>query len=78
MQRLVDSAHASGALRRDASAADIGMLLVRVSRPLQGGIPPELDKRLAHRHLDLILDGLRPTRDRLSGPELSLDDLSAL
>jgi hypothetical protein len=41
------------------SFGDIGTLLVRLSRPLPGPIDAELDNRLAHRHLDLVLAGLR-------------------
>jgi hypothetical protein len=56
------------------------MLLVRLSRPLPGPIAPELNDRLAHRHLDLFIEGLRPKgrRRRLSGPALSREDLLRL
>ncbi len=80
-QQLVDQAHAAGTLRSDATFADIGMLLVRLARPLPGPIPRDLDNRLAHRHLELLLDGLRADRAGpaapLPEPALTLADLLA-
>ena len=80
-QQLVDRAHAAGTLRRDATFADIGFLLVRLARPLPGPIPRDLDNRLAHRHLELLLDGLRTDRAEpaapLPEPALTLADLLA-
>ncbi len=78
--RIVDAAHGAGALPEDVTFADIGMLLVRLARPLPGPIPPELNDRLGHRHLDLLIDGLRPgpARRPLPGPALSRADLNEL
>lgn len=80
-QRLVDQALAAGTLRPDVTFADVGMLLVRMARPLPGPIPRDLDNRLAHRHLDLLLDGLRAGRLNpaapLPEPTLTLADLMA-
>ncbi len=80
-QQLVDRAHAAGTLRRDVTFADIGFLLVRLARPLPGPIPRDLDNRLAHRHLELVLDGLRTDRAEpaapLPEPALTLADLLA-
>jgi AcrR family transcriptional regulator len=80
-QQLVDRAHAAGTLRLDATFADMGFLLVRLARPLPGPIPRELNNRLAHRHLELLLDGLRTDRAEptspLPEPALTLADLLA-
>jgi AcrR family transcriptional regulator len=78
VQAMVSSAQAAGTLRRDISEADIGTLLVRLSRPLLG-LPRDLDHRLAHRHLDLVIEGLRATAQQrpLAGPELTMTDLNA-
>jgi AcrR family transcriptional regulator len=80
--RLLDAAQAAGLLRSDVAFGDVGPLLVRLSRPLPGPFPRELDASLAHRHLDLVLAGLRAGSDagtgRLSGPALSLTDLQRL
>lgn len=76
--RLVDAAHQAGALRQDVTSGDIGMLVVRLSRPLPGGFPREVNDSLSHRHLDLLIDGLRPAARQpagLGGPVLTIGDL---
>jgi AcrR family transcriptional regulator len=78
VQALVDAAHRAGTLRPDVTSGDIGMLIVRLSRPLPGGFPPEVQYRLSHRHLSLAIDGLRATARQpaeMDGPALSLADL---
>jgi hypothetical protein len=57
--------------------ADIGTLLVRLSRPLPGGVPTALDDELAHRHLDLALAGMRTVPSVLSATGLSRLELRA-
>ena len=64
-ERMVEAAHQSGQLRPDVGAGDIGMMLIRLSRPLAGGFPRELDNATAKRQLELMLDGLS-TRPRSS------------
>jgi hypothetical protein len=77
--RMIASGQASGQLRSDVAFADIGTLLVRLSRPLPGPFPQALDLGLAHRHVDVLLYGLRTlpgsTSPELSGPALTLGDL---
>jgi AcrR family transcriptional regulator len=78
---LVEAAHRAGTLRPDVTSADIGMLTVRMSRPLSGGFSREDNTCLSHRHLDLVIDGLRPParpRAPLGGPTMTLDDLRQL
>jgi AcrR family transcriptional regulator len=76
VRTMISTAQADGTLRRDIGEADIGVLLVRLSRPLPG-LPHDLDHRLAHRHLDLVIEGLRATGQQrpLSGPEVTMTDL---
>src|ERR687893_1857054 len=78
-EQLVDRAHAAGTLRPDTAFADIGFLLVRLARPLPGSISRDLNNRLAHRHLELLLEGLRADRTEpatpLPEPALKLADL---
>jgi len=77
-QRLIDAAHASGQLRSDVTFADIGLLLVRLSRPLPGEFPRSIDTLLAHRHLELVLAGLLasgPGLRELPEPALTLAQL---
>jgi AcrR family transcriptional regulator len=81
--RLIQAAQATGRLRSDVTFADIGLLLVRLSQPLPGAIPRELDLRLAHRHLDLVLTALendagQSTRTPLRAPALTLQELQNL
>ncbi|HEY3036548.1 MAG TPA: helix-turn-helix domain-containing protein [Streptosporangiaceae bacterium] len=81
LQTLVDAAHQAGTLRADVTSGDVGMLIARLSRPLPGGFPPETNAKLSHRHLDLVIDGLRATARqpaRLSGPALNIADLGHL
>ena len=78
-EQLVDQAHAAGTLRPDVTFLDVGQLLVRLARPLPGPIPRDLDNQVAHRHLELLLDGLRASRAEpvspLPEPALTLADL---
>jgi AcrR family transcriptional regulator len=79
-QQLIDAAHDAGALRKDVTFGDIGLMLVRLSRPLPGAIPPATQDALAHRHADLFLAGLRaePSRASLAGPALELIELQRI
>jgi AcrR family transcriptional regulator len=81
IQALIDAAHQAGALRPDVTSGDIGMLIVRLSRPLPGGFPRETNNSLSHRHLDLLIDGLRASAQQpaqLGGPAMTFDDLRRL
>ncbi|WP_433466746.1 TetR/AcrR family transcriptional regulator [Spirillospora sp. CA-128828] len=79
MKELVATAQEEGDLRPDVTHGDVGMLLVRLSRPMPGPLPRELGEELAHRHLDLIIDGLRAGRPGdLGGPALTFDDLRSM
>ena len=82
VERLIAAAHQAGTLRPDVSFADIGVLVVRLSRPLPGSFTREQNDALAHRHLDLVVAGLRAeamtSGAALSGPALSHDDLRRL
>jgi AcrR family transcriptional regulator len=76
--RLITLGQRSGQLRDDVAFADVGTLLVRLSRPLPGPIPPDVDRSLAHRQVDLFLDALRTPHTTLPGRALSLTDLQRL
>jgi AcrR family transcriptional regulator len=77
-EALVDAAHASGQLMKDVTFADVGMMLVRIARPLPGPMPAELKHDLARRHLELFIRGLRGGTGDLAGPELSRADLASM
>lgn len=79
--RMIEAAQADGSLRRDVAFGDIGPLLVRLSRPLPGGMPREMDNALAHRHLDLALAGLRAAAQSatpLGGHAVTLEQLRSV
>jgi AcrR family transcriptional regulator len=81
IERIIATARADGALRPDVASGDVGLLLVRLTRPLPGPFPAEVDSRLTHRHLDLLLDGLRSAAFRgapLPDPTMTFDDLAAM
>lgn len=73
-QRLVDAAIADGSLDPAITFADIGLILVRLSRP----IPPfsqATNDDLSHRHLDIVLRGLGARDPDLRGRGWSLEEL---
>lgn len=81
VEELIAAAQRAGTLRQDVTSGDIGMLIVRMSRPLPGGFTAQVNRSLSHRHLDLLIAGLRPVarqQAELSGPALTFDDLRRL
>ena len=81
LQDMIDAAHRAGSLRRDVTFGDIGLLIVRMSRPIPGPFPREVNDSLGHRHLDIVVNGLRPDaahRAKIGGPALSLGDLQEM
>ena len=77
-EALVDAAHAGGGLPRDVTFLDVGMMLVRIARPLPGPMTDELKHDLARRHLELFIRGLRSAEGPLDGPVLSRSELAEL
>lgn len=79
LDQIIATAREDGLLRADVASGDIGLLLVRLTRPLPGPFPPAVATSLAHRHLDLVLEGLRSSADTpLTGPALTFQDLAAM
>src|SRR5579884_3528467 len=70
IQAMIERAQAEGMLRPDVGFGDISLLLIRLARPLPGPFPRALSDHLAHRHLALVLDGLRADHDPLPGAAL--------
>ncbi len=58
LEALVKAAHDEGSLRPDVGPGDISLLVIRVARPLPIPITADANNRLAHRHAEVILDGL--------------------
>ena len=76
LETIIDTAHQDGSLPHGIEFGDIGPMLVRLSRPLPGGLPAEVDLRLARRQLDLLLLGIRhASDDTLDEPGLTRKEL---
>lgn len=58
LRTMVERARGDGLLRPDVTARDIGFAIIRSCRPLAVGLPPADERALAHRHVDICLDGL--------------------
>lgn len=58
LERLADAARRDGAVGADITASDIALASIRFCRPLAVGLDPVEDRRLAHRDVDVYLDGL--------------------
>jgi hypothetical protein len=59
MKTIVAHAIKNGHLRADLSETDIVLALIRFARPLAVGLPLGEERAIAHRHLDIYIDGLR-------------------
>jgi AcrR family transcriptional regulator len=80
LESLVKAAHDEQSLRPDVGAGDISLLVIRVTRPLPLPIDPEDNRRLSHRHAELLLDGLLRflAVDSLPGKPVHVDDLALM
>ena len=74
-EAIVRAAWRSGQLRTDVGLGDIGLMVIRLARPLPAAFPRRFDEAAAHRQLDVMLDGLRAEHARRTAPGLSLDDV---
>jgi hypothetical protein len=84
MARLMRRAQEARAVRPDVDFGDLTLMVMRLSRPMPG-LALHLfeldDSALAHRQLDIYLDGLRAgpeVRTELSGPTVGLEDFEQL
>jgi AcrR family transcriptional regulator len=59
LEKIVEQAKREGRLRTDVRIPDIGFAIVRFSRPVAPGLTLEEERAIAHRHLDIYLDGLQ-------------------
>lgn len=58
LNNIVDRAKHDGVMRPDATVHDVGFAVIRACRPLGVGLPAEEERRQAHRHIDIFVDGL--------------------
>lgn len=66
MNTLIERNRTDHQLRADLSVGDIVFATIRFGRPLAIGLPPAVDRAIAHRQLDLYIDGLRAEPSPLS------------
>ncbi|GGO89158.1 TetR/AcrR family transcriptional regulator [Wenjunlia tyrosinilytica] len=65
----------SGLIRPDVALGDLMVALTQLTRPLPGSSCVNFES-FAHRHLELLLDGMRaPQRSELPGPAFTLAEL---
>nr|WP_237555201.1 TetR/AcrR family transcriptional regulator [Streptomyces sp. SID4948] len=75
VEGLMERARQAGALRRDVSAGDLVVALSQLTRPLPGMGCLDTDG-VAHRHLELFLDGLQSSApSELPGNSTDLEHL---
>lgn len=77
LQALIVKAQEAALLRSDVVPGDVIFMIIRLTRPMPGGRFPE-DDALAHRQLEIYLDGLRPSaawprQERLPGPAIGVN-----
>ncbi len=58
LQRVLADAHAAETVGGDVTAADITHAAIRFARPLAIGLAPASESEIAHRQLDVYLEGL--------------------
>ncbi|MCL6732909.1 TetR/AcrR family transcriptional regulator [Streptomyces neyagawaensis] len=75
MAAIMERAQRAGQLRDDVSVGDLMLAVSQLSRPPAGTQCVGVD-RFVHRHLQLLLDGLRaPARSELPGTSVTMEDL---
>ncbi|MEY2244817.1 TetR/AcrR family transcriptional regulator [Streptomyces sp. BF23-18] len=75
LQQLMARAREAGQLRPDVELGDLMIAVSQLTRPLPGTACQGID-RFVHRHLQLLLDGMRaPARTELPGVAANLEEL---
>jgi AcrR family transcriptional regulator len=76
LEEIIARAHGDGTLPQAIDFADIGTMLVRLSRPLPGPLSRDADAELARRQLALFLAGLQhASDDTVDGAGMSRSEL---
>ena len=68
LQAILDRCKREGVTRPDLEAADIVIALIRFSRPALTWLPPDEERSLARRHLDVYIAGLATSRGTTPKP----------
>ncbi len=75
VEDMIEQSQAEGHLRTDVGAGDLMVIVSQITRPLPDTNPLD-HARFVHRHLQLVLDGMRaPQRSVLPGSPATFDDL---
>ncbi|MEU1187708.1 TetR/AcrR family transcriptional regulator [Streptomyces sp. NPDC005859] len=75
IEEIMDRAKAAGQLRPDVGVGDVMIAVAQLSRPPAGTACLNAD-RFVHRHLQLLLDGMRaPAPSVLPGSAVTMEDL---
>ncbi|WP_340385353.1 helix-turn-helix domain-containing protein [Streptomyces sp. SS7] len=75
IEEVMDRAKAAGQLRHDVGVGDVMIAVAQLSRPPAGTGCLSAD-RFVHRHLQMLLDGLRaPAPSVLPGTAMTMEDL---
>lgn len=75
LEDILSTAHAAGLVRPDVALGDVMVAMTQLTRPWPG-TDYAIVQNFAHRHLELLLDGMRPDgRSELPGPPLTLSEL---
>ncbi|MEU3282472.1 TetR/AcrR family transcriptional regulator [Streptomyces antibioticus] len=75
IEQVMNRAKEAGQLRTDVGVGDLMIAVAQLSRPPAGTACLSAD-RFVHRHLQLLLDGLRaPARSALPGTAVTMEDL---
>lgn len=71
LDAIIERGKSDGRLRRETRTPDIVFPVIRFSRPVAVGLPRADERAMAHRHLDIYIDGLgtgEPTKHPLAEP----------
>ena len=62
LEAILERGRAGGRLRPDTTTTDVVFPVIRFSRPVAVGLPRDEERAIAHRHLDIYIDGLAAGR----------------
>lgn len=58
LEGILERGQSEGLIRTDIRVPDIGFAIIRFSRPVASDLLPAQERLIAHRHLDIYIDGL--------------------
>lgn len=73
LEAIMELGKSDGRLRHETRSPDVVFAIIRYSRPVALGLPRADERAIAHRHLDIYIDGLgtaEPTQHPLPDPSV--------